>query len=265
MGLTLLELLVVITVIALLVAIVMPSLRASREHANAVICCSNLRQLSIGLLLYASENETFPQAFDDTLQNAPQGGYAGNHSFDRTGWWWFNRTTDCDPQDKKNILWCPARKIRNRNLQMYVLHGNYGVNESVCRNARGKLSQKEFTGTPLRTMDLPHPGETLLIMDCGYSMITWWHVTQEPPVPFGDTIEDAAYVPGMGINREKKLWQGQEGDAIEGRHPNRNVNVGLADGHISKVPADSLMVEKVTDGYRNVNLLWVPKRTQTTE
>ncbi len=55
-GFTLIELLVVLGVIALLVAILLPALSAARRAANRVVCGSNLRQMTLALRMYASEN-----------------------------------------------------------------------------------------------------------------------------------------------------------------------------------------------------------------
>lgn len=54
-GFTLIELLVVIAIIALLLSILMPSLRKVKEVARQVVCSSNMKQLALGNLVYAAE------------------------------------------------------------------------------------------------------------------------------------------------------------------------------------------------------------------
>jgi prepilin-type N-terminal cleavage/methylation domain-containing protein/prepilin-type processing-associated H-X9-DG protein len=54
---TLIELLMVIAIIALLIAILVPTLQRVRNQTRAVICQSNLRQWGTVLALYADENE----------------------------------------------------------------------------------------------------------------------------------------------------------------------------------------------------------------
>jgi len=55
-GFTLIELLVVISIIALLVSILMPALSGARGQARAVVCSSNQRQLVLGWIYYADDN-----------------------------------------------------------------------------------------------------------------------------------------------------------------------------------------------------------------
>lgn len=55
-GFTLVELLVVMAIIAALVSVLLPALSKARRQAQRVNCASNLRQLAMGALQYASMN-----------------------------------------------------------------------------------------------------------------------------------------------------------------------------------------------------------------
>ncbi len=56
-GFTLIELLVVVAIIALLLAILLPSLARAKEHARRAACLSNLHQQGLGLSAYAADHK----------------------------------------------------------------------------------------------------------------------------------------------------------------------------------------------------------------
>ena len=61
-GFTLVELLVVITIIGILVAMLLPAVQAAREASRRAQCMNNLKQLGLAVLAYESEQGVFPPA-----------------------------------------------------------------------------------------------------------------------------------------------------------------------------------------------------------
>lgn len=94
-GFTLLELMVVITIISILAAILLPALARAREAARRIKCASNLRQMGLVFLMYANENsDMFPPAHPngrwgeaeywtaDLADGYPPQLYRNNYTFD---------------------------------------------------------------------------------------------------------------------------------------------------------------------------------------
>lgn len=261
-GFTLVELLLVIGIMGLLTALLVPALRGAREQARSAQCRSNIRNIGFGFSLYQTENKSFPYAFvPPSLQSAPPpGGYVGDPAFDRMGWWWFHFLADYRNKTSQSstIFRCPSRNFTDPEIKENLLCGNYGVNVFVAKYAAGKEEHQDFIGIPLGVSKLPYPEETILILDAGYSTICWWQAADNPPFPLGSSREELSYVPGLGINEERPIWNSLKDDAVSGRHWDKNVHVGFVDGHVTFRQADTLLVNEINGEYRNRSRLWQP-------
>ena len=81
-GFTLIELLVVVAAVAVLIALLLPSMAKAREHAKQVICTGNLRQNAVAMSAYLHDsNDWLPTIWSSAWDGPPvaiEGGYAYN-------------------------------------------------------------------------------------------------------------------------------------------------------------------------------------------
>jgi len=247
---TLIELLVVISVIAILMAILMPALQRAREQGQRVVCMSNLRELTLGWILYADDNE------GKIVNGAP--GYSDHHDSgheDELAWvgqcWAGDYGSGGQlPEDeqvreiKSGALWayCPDEDLyrcptgtRGEMLTYAVMDSMNGlpragtrrdtkVGERVGRTVLWIKNRNEITS--------PAPAYRLVFIDEGwvtpdsyavhYQQKTWW---DDPPVRHGDGTNvafadgHADYHKWRGIDTIKWGRQSERGHSSNNRAP----------------------------------------------
>ena len=99
-GFTLIELLVVIAIIALLLAVIMPALGKAKEAAQRIICRNNLRQQSIGIILYSNDNDSY-------VPNNDMEGWLWDMTFEAT-----KQLSEYAGFDDNKTFFCPANRIK---------------------------------------------------------------------------------------------------------------------------------------------------------
>ena len=139
-GFTLIELLVVIAIIAILAAILFPVFARAREKARQTSCLSNLKQIGLGILMYA-------QDYDEVLVRS-EGYRAFAELSTPTGrCYWFMRV---QPYIKNSqIFSCPSY----RNVRCYS-GGTSGVHPT--RRGGGASAPTGMSGR-YRHIDLGVP------------------------------------------------------------------------------------------------------------
>jgi len=123
---TLVELLVVMAILALLVAVLLPSLRSAREQARLAVCGTRLSQLGLAVAAYANENR-------DLIPRGPQ--CAGPYDFAcqdiASNQLWIGAADPAHPLQGNGlgmlldgylpagpVYYCPADDSRNQNEEL---------------------------------------------------------------------------------------------------------------------------------------------------
>jgi len=138
-GFTLIELLVVIAIIAILAAILFPVFAQARAAARKTSCLSNVKQLSLGMLMYAGDyDERFPSWNWGFFCNGGNNGAPR----DSAAFWTMaiypyikNTQLYRDPDDAKtwNEVWGNCSDDGGRNS----LFGSYRADGSLCDSWAG--------------------------------------------------------------------------------------------------------------------------------
>ena len=161
-GFTLVELLVVIAIIALLLSILMPSLRKAKSLAARVACAHNLKQISLAVSLYLDSNEdTFPCAQDPLA--------AGYWLWMGRGWRSFVEPYLGGNIDANNpsVLFCPqdhAAKDKYESTSYSYSMAFYHSPEQIdAMSSSTDTYQNPQPSIPQRSLDVAKPSGKILI------------------------------------------------------------------------------------------------------
>jgi prepilin-type N-terminal cleavage/methylation domain-containing protein/prepilin-type processing-associated H-X9-DG protein len=218
-GFTLIELLVVIAIIALLAALLMPSLRSAQETARTSKCAGNLEQIGVAMFNFSNDHSgCFPESGETIAWNGTDNSQAGS----KLGPWMRQISTyvgsPSDPQLSTNgsVYTCPSSSLMTSAYP-------YDKYYSYFNGARAAYLQ---TGgfAPVRRSLITHPAETILSGD-----VTYW----------GDSL------PADDADKDDCT---QNPIIKQAAFHNGAINILFADGHVATVQWSNAVAASGTNG-----------------
>lgn len=213
-GFTLIELLVVVAIIAVLAAMLLPSLKGAKAAAKSSTCISNLRQIYTALALYAQDYNDYIPANDPGLHNnwhyfLGRAGYLGSPKAglpSPLGGTW-------------PVLYCPAEYSYpvlapyRSNYENIYIQTSYAINFSFSYYDTA-VPRRAFGRRP----DFAELQDAPMVMDCPSWNVGWC------PARFVWTIDNTSdYEPFYPY-----------------RHQGRTANILYMDGHVDKAKSYAL-------------------------
>jgi len=207
---TLTKLLVVVALIALLLALLMPSLKLARDQAKGVICINNLRQCGLAARLYIGECDGF--LFQYHYDNATAVSTVWWQQMQRTGY-----------LSTSNVVACPSWPPFQVSTNQWI---GYGIRRDIPNEYWALSDTPVAIAYSIRTIKVRSPADFFV---------------------YGDSIGGRSDLGNLNLQGTiAEVWGTWNGN-FHLRHAGK-ANLWFLDGHVEAAGAQRIVEAVLKDG-----------------
>jgi prepilin-type N-terminal cleavage/methylation domain-containing protein/prepilin-type processing-associated H-X9-DG protein len=230
---TLIELLIVISIIAILASLLFPAFSQAKSRAQSIQCKNNLHQIGLGVQMYVHDNQHYPMYGRSRSVVEPIGSK-----------WYRDILPYIQNKWTNNLFKCPSYKFfvfDGTSIESHSIHvslGSYGYNFGIANEQ----------GIYLYGLAGKFTGNALIDRDNSVSENDIRHPSQM--IALGDSLsitDDKKLVLGMEILSRKLHYDAWKvlvvSERASSRH-NTKLNYAFCDGHVDSLKTKDILLGK---------------------